>query len=94
MSPSKPKFAVINITGCTGCVISILDLHEKLIDVLEACAVFHWEFNGVWKNYEIDTITTNLVHITVLSWGYDGGYAEEVQFQNDETLIDTILEKL
>ena len=68
--------------------------NDFLLDVLDACAAFHWEFNGVWKNYEIDTITTNLVNITVLSWGYDGGYAEEVQFQNDETLIDTILEKL
>ena len=34
MSSSKPTLAIINITGCTGCVVSILDLHEELIDVL------------------------------------------------------------
>jgi F420-non-reducing hydrogenase small subunit len=34
MSGKKPSFAVINTTGCSGCVISILDLHEQLIDVL------------------------------------------------------------
>lgn len=33
MSP-KPTLAVINLTGCTGCVISILDLHEDLLELL------------------------------------------------------------
>jgi F420-non-reducing hydrogenase small subunit len=30
----KPKLAIINLTGCTGCVISFLDLHEELLDIL------------------------------------------------------------
>ena len=33
MSP-KPTLAIINLTGCTGCVISILDLHEELLELL------------------------------------------------------------
>ncbi len=34
MSSTKPKLAILNITGCTGCVIAILDLHEEILDVL------------------------------------------------------------
>ena len=30
----KPTLAIISTTGCTGCVVSFLDLHEELIDVL------------------------------------------------------------
>ncbi len=35
MSSTKPKLAIVNITGCTGCVISILDLHEEILELLE-----------------------------------------------------------
>ncbi len=35
MSPNKPTVAIINLTGCTGCVVSILDLHEDILQLLE-----------------------------------------------------------
>ncbi|KKK40682.1 hypothetical protein LCGC14_0684040 [marine sediment metagenome] len=31
----KPKLIIANLTGCTGCVISILDLHEEFLEVLD-----------------------------------------------------------
>ena len=34
MSSIKPRLAIVNITGCTGCVISILDLHEEILEIL------------------------------------------------------------
>ena len=30
----KPTLIIANLTGCTGCVISILDLHEEIIELL------------------------------------------------------------
>ena len=30
----KPTLAIVNLTGCTGCFVSIVDLHEELLDVL------------------------------------------------------------
>lgn len=30
----KPTVIIANLTGCTGCVISILDIHEDLIELL------------------------------------------------------------
>ena len=35
-----------------------------------------------------------MVSITVISFGYDAGYADMVDFQNDEDLIDKMLDKL
>ena len=37
----KPKLAIINITGCTGCVISILDLHEEILEVLDRVEIVY-----------------------------------------------------
>lgn len=68
--------------------------NEFLKDVLEACSFFSWEINGVWKHFDIVLISTNIIKISVVSWGFDEGYTEVVEFQNDETLIDSMLDKL
>ncbi len=31
----KPTLIIANLTGCTGCVISILDLHEEILEILD-----------------------------------------------------------
>jgi hypothetical protein len=67
---------------------------EFLEQILEACSAYHWEFNGTYKHYEIASITSHVVSITVVSFGFDNGYADIVDFQNDEELIDKMLEKL
>ncbi len=67
---------------------------EFLEQILEACSAYHWEFNGTYKHYEIASITSHVVSITVVSFGFDSGYADIVDFQNDEDLIDKMLEIL
>jgi|TARA_R100000084_G_scaffold102584_1_gene58260 hypothetical protein len=67
---------------------------EFLEQILEACSAYHWEFNGTYKHYEIASITSHVVSITVVSFGFDSGYADIIDFQNDEDLIDKMLEKL
>jgi hypothetical protein len=67
---------------------------DFLEQILEACSAYHWEFNGTYKHYEIASITSHIVSITVISFGYDAGYADMVDFQNDEDLIDKMLDKL
>tara|TARA_R110002012_G_scaffold152094_1_gene312023 strand:- start:3670 stop:3885 length:216 start_codon:yes stop_codon:yes gene_type:complete len=67
---------------------------EFLEQILEACSAYHWEFNGTYKHYEIASITSHVVSITVVSFGFDSGYADIVDFQNDEELIDKMLEIL
>ena len=67
---------------------------EFLEQILEACSAYHWEVNGTYKHYEIASITSHVVSITVVSFGFDSGYADIIDFQNDEDLIDKMLEKL
>ena len=68
--------------------------NDFIEEVLEACSAFHWEFNGIYKHYELVAVTTNFVRVSVISWGFETGYAECLDFQNDEGLIDELLEKL
>jgi hypothetical protein len=62
--------------------------------VLEACSLYAWEFEGIYKHYELVSITQNLVRVSVISWGFDSGYAEVIDFQNDQDLIDDMLNVL
>lgn len=67
---------------------------EYLEEVLEACSFYHWEFEGIYKHYELVSITQNFVRVSVISWGFDSGYAEVIDFQNDQDLIDDMLNVL
>jgi len=33
---TKPKLAYVHLSGCTGCLVSLADTYEKLLDVLGA----------------------------------------------------------
>ncbi len=68
--------------------------NDFLQEILEACSFFHFEMDGIWKHYEITSITNNIVKISVASLGFDNGYCEDLEFQNDETLIDKMIDKL
>lgn len=67
---------------------------EFLEEVLEACSAYAWEFEGVYKHYELVAITQNFVRVSVISWGFDSGYAEVIDFQNDESLVDEMINNL
>ena len=71
-----------------------MNKEEFLEEVLESCSFYHWEFNGIYKHYEIVSITQNFVRVSVISWGFETGYAEVIDFQNDEQLIYDMLDNL
>ena len=71
-----------------------MDKEGFINQVLEACSAYHWEFEGTYKHYELVAITQNFVRVSVISWGFDSGYAEVIDFQNDEELIDDMLNNL
>ncbi len=33
---TKPKVAYVHLSGCTGCLVSLADTYEKLLDILGA----------------------------------------------------------
>ncbi|MBL7141485.1 hypothetical protein ISS21_00040 [Patescibacteria group bacterium] len=35
MKSNKPKVAIINLTSCSGCLVEIINLGERLLDILE-----------------------------------------------------------
>jgi len=67
---------------------------EFLEEVLESCEFFHWNVLGVYKHYELVSVTQNFVRVSVVSWGEDTGYAKYVDFQNQESLIDNMINTL
>jgi hypothetical protein len=67
---------------------------EFLEQILEACSAYHWQIHGVYKHYEIAAITAHVVSITVISWSINNGYADMIDFQNDDELIDKMLDRL
>lgn len=43
---SKPTLATVSLGGCEGCHVSLLDAHEGLLELLEACDLVHSPFSG------------------------------------------------
>jgi len=71
-----------------------MNREDFLGEVLEACSAYSWEFEGIYKHYELVSYTQNFVRISVISWGFENGYAEVLDLQNDENLIYEMLDKL
>lgn len=67
---------------------------DFLEEVLEACEFFHWNVLGVYKYYQIVSITNNFVCISVIHYCEKESYAQVLEFQNDESLIDNMIEVL
>ena len=71
-----------------------MNKEEFLSEILEACAFFHWEFYGTYKNYQIVAVTPSFIQISILHFQAKEQWAEVVDFDNDEGLIDKMLDKL
>ena len=67
---------------------------DLLNDILAACAFYHWEISGAYKHYQIVAITSSFVQISIIHFDSKEQWAEVVDFDNDEGLIDKILDKL
>ena len=67
---------------------------EFLHDVIDACAFFHWEYYGAYKNYQIIAVTSSFIQISIIHFDSKEQWAEVVDFNNDEGLIDKMLDKL
>lgn len=71
-----------------------MNKYQFIKEIFNACSNFHWEFTGTYKHYEISVITDHYISISVISWGYDEGYAERLDFENDEFLLDNLISVL
>ena len=71
-----------------------MNKEEFLKEILEACAFFHWEFYGTYKNYQIVAVTPSFIQISIIHFHAKEQWAEVVDFDNDEGLIDKMLDKL
>lgn len=67
---------------------------DFLAEVLEACALFHWEVNGAYKHYQIIAITHNFVQISIIHFEAKKQWAQVVDFDNNDELIDKMLDEL
>ncbi len=67
---------------------------DLLNDILDACAFFNWEVNGAYKHYQIIAITHNFVQISIIHFEAKKQWAEVVDFDNNDELIDKMLDEL
>jgi len=63
-SEQKIKLAVYWAAACGGCCVSVLDLHEKLLDVVAAADLIFWPMVFDKKYKEIEEIPDNYFDIT------------------------------
>ena len=69
--------------------------NESLIpDVLAACQLFWQDIVGIHQYYDLVAITDNLVRIKLTFWDEEGEYISTLDFNNDETLIESLLTEL
>jgi len=67
---------------------------DFLQEILDACALFHYEVMGAFRYYTIKAYTTHFVQVTVIHVCQEHQYTEVFDFENNECLIDEMLTKL
>lgn len=65
-----------------------------LVDVLLACHLYWWDIHSTYKFYEVVGITENIVRIRYVYWDDEGEIVTTIDFNNDETLIESLLHEL
>jgi len=63
-SKAKIKLAVYWAASCGGCCVSVLDLHEKLLDVIAAADFIFWPMVLDKKYKDIEEMPDNYIDIT------------------------------
>jgi F420-non-reducing hydrogenase small subunit len=69
MEGSKPKLklAVYWASACGGCSVSVLDVHEKLFDVIAAADFVFWPIALDIKYKDVEEMTDNYIDVTLFN---------------------------
>jgi len=71
-----------------------MNREEFLSEILAACALFHWEIYGAYKNYQIVAVTPSFIQVSIIHFEAKEQWAEVIDFANDQDLLDKMLDKL
>ncbi len=69
MEVSKPKLklAVYWASACGGCCVSVLDVHEKLFDVIAAADIVFWPIALDIKYKDVEEMSDNYIDVTLFN---------------------------
>jgi F420-non-reducing hydrogenase small subunit len=66
-SKPKPKLAVYWASSCGGCCVSVLDTHEKLLDIVAAADLVFWPIAMDIKYKDIEAMEDGSIDITLFN---------------------------
>lgn len=66
-SKSKLKLAVYWASACGGCCVSVLDVHEKLFDVIAAADLVFWPIALDIKYKDVEEMPDNHIDVTLFN---------------------------
>lgn len=64
---SKLKLAVYWAAACGGCCVSVLDVHEKLFDVVAAADLVFWPIALDTKYHDVENMPDNFIDLTLFN---------------------------
>jgi F420-non-reducing hydrogenase small subunit len=69
MEESKPKLklAIYWAASCGGCSVSVLDVHEKLFDVIAAADIVFWPIALDTKYADVEKMPDNYIDVTLFN---------------------------
>lgn len=67
MAKPKLKLAVYWGAACGGCCVSVLDIHEKLFDVVEAADLVFWPIAMDVKYKDVEAMADDFIDITLFN---------------------------
>lgn len=66
-SKPKIKLAVYWAAACGGCCVSVLDVHEKLFDIIEAADLVFWPIALDIKYKDVESMPDNHIDVTLFN---------------------------
>ncbi|MCS7135611.1 MAG: oxidoreductase [Nitrososphaerota archaeon] len=75
---SKPKLAIIPGANCAGCDYSLLDLGEKIIDVLIATEIAYWPTAADLKLEDLEKLPDGSIDIVLFEGAVNNDETEEM----------------
>jgi F420-non-reducing hydrogenase small subunit len=75
---AKPKVALYWATSCGGCEVTVVDLHEKIIDVKEAVDIVFWPCVMDAKYKDVEAMEDKSIDLCLFNGGIRNSEQEEV----------------